>query len=166
MKTLKPSTEQATALDTFIKLMRAAESVSADVHRNLSRDGLTISQFGILEALFHRGPMSQKELAGKILKSAGNITMVINNLEKRGLVARERSLADRRSYLISPTPSGTALIAALFPPHAETIRKRMSVLSARDQKELGKLLKRLGRPDIRPVQTAAARKLKNKIRRK
>ncbi len=161
MKALNRSTKQSTALDTFIKLMRAAESVSADVHQHLGRAGLTISQFGILEALYHRGPMSQKELAVKILKSPGNITMVINNLEKRGLVLRQRSPEDRRSYLINPTPSGTALIAKLFPPHAETIRKRMSVLNSREQKTLGSLLKRLGRADIESVRTATAREQKN-----
>ena len=75
--------QEVVALGTFVKLMRAAESVSADVHKEIGEAGLSISQFGILEALYHLGPMSQKEIGAKILKSAGNITMVIDNLEKR-----------------------------------------------------------------------------------
>lgn len=133
------------ALDTFIKLMRASESVSSDVHRSLSAAGLSISQFGILEALYHRGNMSQKELAVKILKSAGNITMVINNLEKRGLAIRERCTEDKRACIISLTPGGETLIKQMFPAHAARIRKRMSALTAGEQKSLGELLKKLGR---------------------
>ena len=147
MDTKNNQTDETVALDTFIKLMRATEAVSSDVHRDLVQAGLSISQFGVLEALYHRGPMSQKDLAGKILKSAGNITMVINNLEKRGLVSRDKSSEDRRSYRISATPSGKALIAALFPAHADRIAKRMSTLRRPEQKTLGRLLKKLGRPE-------------------
>ncbi len=132
------------ALATFIKLMRASESVSADIHRQITAAGLTISQFGILEALFHLGPMTQKELAVKILKSAGNITMVIDNLEKQDLVIRTRNDEDRRSYLISPTARGKTLIAEMFPAHAERISKRMAYLSIEEQRTLGRLLKKLG----------------------
>lgn len=135
---------KAVALATFIKLMRASESVASDVHRQITAGGLTVSQFGILEALFHLGPMTQKELAGKILKSAGNITMVIDNLEKQDLVTRTRNNEDRRSYLISPTSKGKALITEIFPAHAERISTRMAHLSLEEQRALGRLLKKLG----------------------
>ncbi len=52
--------------------------------------GLTESQFGVLDSLFHLGPMKQKEIGKKILKSGGNITMVINNLEKRGIGSEKK----------------------------------------------------------------------------
>ena len=139
------SAEQNVALDTFIKLMRATESVSSDVHRDLSSAGLSVSQFGILEALYHRGTMSQKQLAVKILKSAGNITMVINNLEKQGLAKRERCAEDKRACHISLTPRGNSLITNIFPAHAARIRKRMAALTSEEQKLLGDLLKKLGR---------------------
>lgn len=141
----KTDSKQTAALDTFIKLMRAAESVSSDVHRDLAASGLSVSQFGILEALHHRGSMSQKELAEKILKSAGNITMVINNLEKRGLALRERCRADKRSCIISLTPRGESLITDIFPAHAARITKRMAALTAGEQRRLADLLKKLGR---------------------
>jgi len=144
MVTSAEQTEKSIALATFIKLMRATESVSSDVHRELSAAGLSISQFGILEALHHRGTMSQKQLAAKILKSAGNITMVINNLEKRGLATRERCAEDKRSCLVSLTPRGKKLIADIFPAHAERIRERMTRLTTKEQKLLGDLLRKLG----------------------
>ena len=90
------TSKEMKALSAYVKLMRAAESITARAHRHLSSFGLTISQFGVLEALFHLGPLSQKDIGQKILRSSGNITMVIDNLEKRGLVRRERDRQDRR----------------------------------------------------------------------
>lgn len=130
------------ALTTFIKLVRAAETVTADVHAELTESCLSISQFGVLEALFHLGPMYQKDIAQKILKSAGNITMVIDNLEKRGLVKRIRNEKDRRYFDIHLTDEGKTLIAAFFPRHAERIRQKMAVLSEAEQRALGDLLRK------------------------
>lgn len=130
------------ALTTFVKLVRAAETVTADVHGELAESGLSISQFGVLEALFHLGAMCQKDIAQKILKSAGNITMVIDNLEKRALVKRIRNEKDRRYFDIHLTDEGRYLIADIFPRHAERIRQKMAVLSKAEQHELGALLKK------------------------
>jgi len=145
MTGFKGTKQEVSALGAFVKLMRASESVSSDVHRQLAHTKLTMSQFGILEALYHLGPMCQKDIARKILKSAGNITMVIDNLEKRGLVVRERSSQDRRYYEVSLTDKGNVLIAEIFPDHAERIRERMSLLSAEELKKLSRLLKKLKR---------------------
>ena len=80
------STKEIDALDSYIKLIRSAESLNAKINLELSAFDLTESQFGVLDALFHLGPMKHKEIGKKILKSGGNITMVINNLERRELV--------------------------------------------------------------------------------
>ena len=132
------------ALNTYTKLMRAAESITARTHRHLSSKGLTISQFGVLEAIYHLGPLSQKEIGQKILRSGGNITMVIDNLEKRGLVIRRRDAADRRVFIVHLTDEGKKLISRIFPPHAAKISDEMSVLSPAEQETLGGLCKKLG----------------------
>ena len=85
-KKFRGNGREVTALNTYVKMMRAVESLTARVHRHLSSVGLTVSQFGVLEALYHLGPLSQREIGQKILRSSGNITLVIDNLEKRGLV--------------------------------------------------------------------------------
>lgn len=144
MRSLTELKKEVVALGTFVKLIRAAESVAADVHKEIGEAGLSISQFGILEALYHGGPMCQKDIGKKILKSAGNITMVIDNLEKQQLVVRTRSTEDRRFYLVSLTDKGEKLIDAIFPPHSRRIKNRMSVLTIDEQKMLGGLLKKLG----------------------
>lgn len=140
----KGARDETAALNAYVKLVRAAESVSALVHGHLADAALTVSQFGVLEALYHLGPLSQAELAKKILKSTGNITMVIDNLERRGLVRRERSSEDRRYYSIHLTPEGKKTIGKIFPDHAIKILRVMKVLTAEEQKTLGKLCRKLG----------------------
>ena len=132
------------ALRTYVKLMRAAESVTARTHRHLSSTGLTISQFAVLEALYQLGPLSQREIGQKILRSSGNITMVIDNLEKRGLVRRERNEADRRFFIVHLTDKGYNLIDKIFPPHAAVIAEDLGALTAAEQDALGRLCKKLG----------------------
>jgi len=132
------------SLSTYVKLMRAAEAVSTRVTRHLAESGLTISQFGVLEALHHLGPLCQRDIGKKILKSSGNITVVIDNLEKRGLVARVRSTEDRRFLTIQLTSDGEKLISGIFPSHTEAIVREMGVLSEEEEIELGRICKKLG----------------------
>jgi MarR family 2-MHQ and catechol resistance regulon transcriptional repressor len=132
------------ALKAYVKLMRAAESVTARIHRHLSSTGLTISQFAVLEALYQLGPLSQREIGKKILRSSGNITMVIDNLEKSGLVRRKRNEADRRFFIVHLTDKGYNLINKIFPPHAAVIAEDLAVLTAAEQDALGRLCKKLG----------------------
>jgi MarR family 2-MHQ and catechol resistance regulon transcriptional repressor len=138
------------ALGTYVKLMRAAESITSRVHKHLSSVGLTVSQFGVLEAIYHLGPLSQKDLGQKILRSSGNITLVIDNLEKRRLVRRERNPADRRIFIVHLTDEGQKLIRNIFPSHAALIASELSVLNATDQKTLGNLCKKVGMGGNKP----------------
>lgn len=142
--TYRGGRNEVRALNTYVKLMRAAESVSLRTHGHLAEAGLTISQFGVLEALHHLGPLRQTDIAKKILKSSGNITMVIDNLEKRDLVKRENDPGDRRSYAVRLTAAGKKLIGEIFPRHAERIVQGMSILSSAEQEKLGSLCRKLG----------------------
>ncbi len=132
------------ALSAYTKLMRAAESVTGRTSRILGAYNLTVSQFGVLEVLFHKGSLCQSELAAKILKSTGNITMVIDNLEKRNLVRRERDQNDRRFIAIHLTESGHVLIEEVFPSIMAAIVKEMSILPEREQGELARLCRLIG----------------------
>jgi MarR family 2-MHQ and catechol resistance regulon transcriptional repressor len=132
------------ALGTYVKLMRAAESITSRVHKHLSSVGLTVSQFGVLEAIYHLGPLSQKDLGQKILRSSGNITLVIDNLEKRRLVRRERDSSDRRIFVVHLTGEGQKLICKIFPSHAARITDELRVLDEKDQMMLGNLCKKVG----------------------
>ncbi len=136
--------DETRALNAYVKLMRASESVSARIHGHVAQAGLTVSQFGALEALYHLGPLSQRELAEKILRSSGNMTMVIDNLEKRGLVKRKRNKEDRRFYSVRLTAGGQRLIGSLFPRHAAKVVEEMNALSRTEQEELSRLCRKVG----------------------
>jgi len=133
------------ALDTFIKLVRAAGTVNARLHgRLLAEQGLTVSQLGVLETLLHLGPMPQTKLCGKLLMSGSNLTTVIDNLERRGWVRRERDTADRRVQNVHLTPEGQRLIEAVFPAHVARITETLGILTRDEQREFGRLCKKLG----------------------
>ncbi len=132
------------ALAAYVKLLRAARAVVLRVEKKLAGDGLTTTQLGVLEAVLHRGPLTQRELGRKVLTSAGNMTDVVNKLEARGLVLRVRDEADHRMTRVHLTKEGRALIEELFPRHAADIADAMSGLDRAELKRLGDLLRTLG----------------------
>ena len=140
----KGSKKEIRALDTYIKLIRAADTLSAGININLLSAGLTESQFNVLDALYHLGPLTQKQLGKKLLKSGGNITMVIDNLEKRNLVKRRRGEKDRRVFFVSLTLQGRRQIENILPEQVSRIKNEMGTLSKGEQNELQRLCKKLG----------------------
>jgi MarR family transcriptional regulator, 2-MHQ and catechol-resistance regulon repressor len=132
------------ALNSYIKLIRSAESLSSKLNLMLSDYGLTESQFGALDALFHLGSMKHREIGKKILKSGGNITMVINNLEKRALVQRKRSEKDKREFIIHLNPKGKKLVEEILPVITKKIKEHFEILSKEEQRELQRLCKIVG----------------------
>jgi MarR family 2-MHQ and catechol resistance regulon transcriptional repressor len=140
----KGNKDNIETLNAFIKLMRATESINNRLNRHLAENDLTVSQFGVLEALYHLGPLNQRALGQKLLKSGGNITMVIDNLEKRGQVIRIADPDDRRAVLIHLTKSGKSFISKFFPSHLERIIEEFSVLSKKEKQELERICKKLG----------------------
>jgi len=138
------SSSEKNTLNTFIKMMRATESINNRLNKHLAEVDLTVSQFGTLEALYHLGPLNQRAIAEKLLKSGGNITMVIDNLEKSGYVTRKKDPQDRRAVLIHLTEKGDEFINDFFPKHLEKIKREFSVLSDSEKKQLAVICKKLG----------------------
>ena len=132
------------ALNAYIKLMRCGDSVQAGLERALDASGLSEGQFGILEVLLHLGPKSPTELRRTVFRSGGNVTMVTDNLEKRGLVERRRDEKDRRRLTVHLTQQGRRVITRLFLPHVARIVSVFSHLAAAEQNELARLCKKLG----------------------
>jgi len=136
--------EQRRALDAYIKLSRAAAAVDARINRPLAAAELTTSQFGVLEALHHLGPLTHGEIGRKLLKSSGNVTVVIDNLAKRGLVRRERDASDRRISRVTLTTAGSDVLTAELAQHVERVVAAFAPLDAAELDLLAALLKRLG----------------------
>jgi MarR family 2-MHQ and catechol resistance regulon transcriptional repressor len=137
--------EEKRALNTYIKLQRAAETVMTRTTAHLAHYDLTVSQFAVLEALYHLGTLSQRDLAEKLLKSTGNMSIVLKNLEKRSLISRERDSDDHRYMKVCITPSGQQLLMSFFGQHVRGIVEEMSILTPSEQDKLARLCRKLGR---------------------
>lgn len=138
------SESQHRALRLWISLARCYATYARAVAGKVQEYGLTTPQFGILEALYHLGPLSLGELAGKLLVTGGNVTYVMDRLEDQGLVYRDRSPADRRIIQAKLTEKGRALIAQVFPGHGAFIEELSGHLDPAEQDVLRGLLKKLG----------------------
>ncbi len=144
-KRRKGEKDAATALESWVVLARAYLAIYEHVAADVARYDLTASEFGILEALFHKGPLLLGDLQKKILVTSGGITYLVNRLTAKGLVTRETFPGDKRSRFAVLTPEGSALIKRIFPGHAKRIAKAMSALSAKEQKRLTVMLRTLGK---------------------
>ena len=147
MKYIQLPEDQRRSLNLYVKLMRATNRATSRVHRHLNDDNLTVSQFGVLESLYHLGPLCQGELVEKILKSNANLTTVVDSLEKKSLVRRDRSGSDRRKVTVHLTELGEALIARVFPRHAKVVADEFQFITDKEQTDLAKILKRFSKDD-------------------
>lgn len=137
--------DEVLALNTFIKLVRSLNAVQTHLIPPLQKEyGLTESQFAVLEAIHHLGPLSQGQLCQKILRSGSNVTTVVDNLERDGLVERERDDTDRRVQIVQLTERGRALVTAALPVHVSRITRVLSSLTKDEQRELGRICRKLG----------------------
>lgn len=136
--------EQDTALRLWVTLARCYATYSKAMAARIQDYGLTMPQFGTLEALYHLGPLSLGELAEKLLVTGGNVTYVMDRLEDQGLVYRYRRPDDRRVIQARLTPEGRDLVAEVFPGHACHIEHLSRHLSSEEQTLLSGLLKQLG----------------------
>jgi MarR family 2-MHQ and catechol resistance regulon transcriptional repressor len=141
----KGSRAEMRTLDTFIKLTRCANSLFARLSERNTLGDITPSQFAVLESLYHLGSMNQGEVSTKVLKSGSNMTTVIDNLERNGLVKRERHEKDRRVINVHLTEAGKKKVEAVLPGHIAALVDEFSVLSASEQQTLAELCKKLGK---------------------
>ena len=142
------SRETASLVKAYVHLVRTAEALHAAVSRGLMVEGLTASQFSTIKALRFHGPLAQRDIAKHILKSGGNITMVVDNLERTGLVVRERDHEDRRIIYVRLTPDGEQLFDRIYPAHLKRIEDAMKTLGVDGCDHLVELLEQLDHQEI------------------
>lgn len=139
-----PDPRTARALKTWVVLARAYAAVARAVEAEIAQHGLTTTEFGILEALHHKGPLLLGEIQRKVLVTSGGITYLVDRLVAKGLVTREPSPDDRRARYAVLTAEGQQLIADIFPAHAAFLAGLISTLTEREQSEVTALLRKLG----------------------
>jgi MarR family 2-MHQ and catechol resistance regulon transcriptional repressor len=136
--------ETEPALKLWVVLSRAHASIYAHAVAHAADHGLSLAEFAILEALYHRGRMVLGEIQRRILVSSGGITFLVDRLAEKGLVVRQECPEDRRAKYVALTRDGTRLIRELFPSHARTLAQAMKGLSNEEQREAARLLRSLG----------------------
>ena len=138
-------TDTATSLKLWIVLNRAIRSIEATLQRQIASHDLSMTEFAVLEVLYHKGPLPIGELGDRVLLTSGSMTYVVDKLVRRGLIGREACKDDRRVTYAVLTEEGRKRIDVVFPEHAELIRTLMNGLEQREQERATELIKRLGR---------------------
>jgi MarR family 2-MHQ and catechol resistance regulon transcriptional repressor len=124
----------------IIGLHRVVTDLDRETARISGRYGLTLGQFAVLEALYHKGDLTVGQVKEAILSSTGTIPVIINNLEKQNFVHRAHDPADRRRSIVQLTSSGRRLIEKVYPENEQMFRDKFSVWSKDEQRELLRLL--------------------------
>jgi len=140
----KDDAQKQLVLKTWIKFSRAHHSVSQVLRQGIEQQGCTLSQFGVMEALYHVGPLSVKEIGQKLLLTPSNLVTVIDNLVKQDLAKRVPCEHDRRSMIIHLTPRGESVIKIMFKKHLKVMMTCFSKLNEDELKSLGSISRTLG----------------------
>jgi MarR family transcriptional regulator, 2-MHQ and catechol-resistance regulon repressor len=139
-----PATRSTAGVHLWLLLWKATKAQEAHARRSVEALGLCLSDFGVLEALLHKGPLPVSVLGKKILISSGSVTAAVDRLERAGLVERRNAAADRRSRIAHLTPKGSTLIGKLFAEHARDMEQAFLCLDGPEREALATLLRRLG----------------------
>jgi len=125
-------------------LGRAAKAIDAADRASIAETGLNVSDFSILEALLHKGPLPINVIGEKVLLTSGSMTAAANRLEKKGLVKRIQDPSDGRCFYLHLTKAGRQLIKREFEKHSKNLEEIAEILSAEERGELVRLLKKIG----------------------
>ncbi len=136
--------ESVEAPRLWMVLSRCYRAVSQVAERSIAEAGLCLSDFAALEALLHKGPLTITEIQARVLLASGSMTAAVDRLEKKGLVVRRSTPADRRAKVVGLTPEGKRVVEAAFRRHAAELEAAMAVLTGAEKRQLHGLLKKLG----------------------
>ena len=141
----KPNLPDLSAVHVWLVLWKASRAVQAQADRSIAQFDMVPSDFGVLEALLHKGPLTVKQIGEKVLLTSGSMTAAVDRLEKRGLVKRGEDARDRRARVIDLTPAGRELIERAFACHRDAMERALEGFSEGERIILLPLLRRLGR---------------------
>lgn len=136
--------EEELSLKLFIVINRALENIRKQAANDVKKHGLNLTEFGVLELLYHKGAQPIQVIGKKVLLASSSITYVIDKLEKKELIIRESCPRDRRVIHVKLTEQGENLIAEIFPSHRSAIAEMFSSLDMKEKEEAIRLLKKIG----------------------
>src|SRR6266567_7983071 len=134
-----------TPVHTWLVMMKAMHAISRYALANLEETGLGISDFAVLEALLHKGPLPVNVIGPKVNLTPGSISVAVDRLVAKGLVSRAECSEDRRVRIVALTPRGKSVITPIFREHVATIEKVFAGVSRDELRQLEQQLKRVGK---------------------
>jgi MarR family transcriptional regulator, 2-MHQ and catechol-resistance regulon repressor len=141
---LEPLTN-GTGVHVFLVMWKAVSAVETYAQRSITELEMCGSDFAVLEALLHKGPLPINEIGRKVLLTSGSITVAVDRLESKGVVERRASGTDRRAKIVHLTKSGKELIARVYADHAADMERLASASLTKTEREtLIRLLKKIG----------------------
>ena len=152
--------EKTSGVHIWLLLMKAHRAVEKSALASIEGSGMCFSDFAILEALLHKGPLAVNTLGAKIPLTSGSATTAIDRLQSRVFVRRVNDPGDRRTRIVHLTAKGREWIDGAFARHSLDIERLMSALGGGERRQLARLLRKLGKhaadPDM-PDKIAAAK---------
>jgi len=137
--------QDSTGVHVWLVLMKAFQALIPHAAESIERTELGDSDFRVLEALLHKGPLPVNTIGPKVWLTPGSISVAVDRLVKKGLVSRNDHASDRRVRQVELTAKGRALITRGFQEHATAMETAVSVLSKKERLTLLRLLRKLGK---------------------
>jgi len=139
------ASEDRSGLHLWLILWKAWNAVQACATTDIHHQGLTLTDFGILEVLLHKGPSPVNEIGGRVMLTSGSMTVAVDRLERRGLVERRNQPTDRRTRMVHLTAEGEKLIGEAFTRHQAAMNDLGEVLTENERAQVIRLLKKFGK---------------------
>ena len=135
-------------LKTLTILFRTRDTLKEIIKEDVKGYGLNVTEFGTMEALYHKGPLSISQILKKVLIANSSMSYVLETLETKEYVQRKKNPKDKRSFVIELTEKGKTTFECMYDHHKKTIRARLDALSEDEEKTLQSLLKKIGKQYI------------------
>jgi MarR family transcriptional regulator, 2-MHQ and catechol-resistance regulon repressor len=124
-------------------LMQTSRAIQERIRDDMAKNNLTITEFAVLEVLFHKGKQTIQQLASSVLISSGSMTYVIDKLEQKALLKRNACPEDRRVIHITLIENGLELMNNIMPKHEEFVDFTFDSLTSNEKEDLVRLLKKV-----------------------
>jgi MarR family transcriptional regulator, 2-MHQ and catechol-resistance regulon repressor len=133
------------AVHCWLVWLKAHEAITDYLFRGLAETGISDTDFRVLEALLHKGPLPVNTIGPLVHLTPGSISVAVERLLEKGLVSRVESLEDRRVRVVALTKRGRDLIVPIFRKHAAEIARVFGEVSAEELRVFERVLKKAGR---------------------
>ncbi len=129
----------------WLVMMKAMRALTSYAAAGIEGTGLGLSDFGVLEALLHKGPLPVNTIGPMVGLTPGSISIAVDRLVAKDLVSRDESAEDRRVRIVALTPQGKAIIVRAFRKHSAEMKGVFSDLNPEELDDLETALKKVGK---------------------